>query len=268
MKTTFASLVRGSAQDLCKSAWRPCISISCLTLLALFLFASAALERRAFGATPERAPRAVATAIAGASAQLNGVRLIPGATLFGGDVVKLGPDSSAVVQMNGRNDLVIATPGTEFRVEAEGIKLRTGRVRVRLAGADMFPVTGPFFHVNVAASGGNSGSADISISGKSAQVAAVTGVADILMDGSETLHRVDAGKIAMMDDASGQDSSLSVAGENSASSGAPPTPGQSSQPSGKSPRTIYIISAAVGGAAIGVGLWLSSREGVSPDRPQ
>ncbi len=194
---------------------------------------------------------------------------MPGATLFRGDVLTLGPDSSVAVQVSGKNDQVIVTPGTELVIEPEGVRLRTGRIRVRLAGADTFPVTGPFFHVNVAASGGNSGSAEISVNGKSAQVTAVTGVADILMDGSDTLHRVDAGKIAMMDDAtneelgSGKDSSLSAAEPNSSS----PAPQSNSVPSGKSRKTIYIISAAVGGAALGVGLWLSTQETVSPILP-
>jgi hypothetical protein len=268
MRTSLLSIVRVSSRIVPNFASDRRTSIFCVTLLTLSLYSCAALEQRAFGATPENAPRAFATAITGANAQLNGARLIPGATLFRGDVVKLGPDSSAAVQISGKNDLVIATPGTELIIELEGVRLRTGRVRVRLAGADTFPVTGPFFHVNVAASGGNSGSAEIFVSGKSAQVSTVTGVADILMDGSDTLHRVDAGKIAMMDDAanaemgSEKDSSVPAAGANS--SGAPQS---KPAPAAKSPKTIYIISAAVGGAAIGVGLWLSSREEVSPMLP-
>jgi len=237
-------------------------------LSALFVFYCTTLEQRAFGATPENAPRAFTTAITGANAQVNGARLVPGATLFRGDVLTLGPDSSAAVQISGKNDLLIATPGTELVIEPEGIKLRAGRVRVRLAGADTFPVTGPFFHVNVAASVGNSGSAEILVSGKSAQVATVTGVSDILMDGSDALHRVDAGKMAMLNDAedgefsNGRDTSLSATGESTGSSSAPPKPGKPA-PSGASRKTIYIVSAAVGAAAIGVGLWLSSREMVS-----
>jgi len=90
------------------------------------------------------------------------------------------------------------------------------------------------------------------------------------MDGSDALHRVDAGKIAMMDDAangemgSGKDGSLSAAEPNSSS---PAAPQSNSAPSGKSRKTIYIISAAVGGAALGVGLWLSTQETVSPILP-
>jgi hypothetical protein len=270
MKTSLLNTARESSRIVRNFGWDLRTSIFSVTLLTLSLFSSAALEQRAFSATPASAPRAFATAITGANAQLNGARLIPGATLFLGDVVKLGLDSSAAVQISGKNDQVIITPGTELVIAPEGIRLRTGRIRVRLAGADTFPVTGPFFHVNVAASGGNPGSAEISVSGKAAQVAAVTGVADILMDGSDALHRVDAGKIAMMDDAangemgSGKDGSLSAAEPNSSS---PAAPQSNSAPSGKSRKTIYIISAAVGGAALGVGLWLSTQETVSPILP-
>jgi hypothetical protein len=241
-------------------------------LLALVLFSPAALEQCVFGATPESAPRAVATAITGANAQLNGARLIPGATLFRGDVLTLGPDSSGAFQIRGKNDLVIATPGTELVIEPEGIRLRTGRVRVRLAGADTFPVIGPFFRVNVAASGGSSGSAEIWVGSKKAQVAAVAGVADILTDGSDASYRLDAGKAVTIDAASGatgsgQASSVPAAGQVSESSGVPQTSTQGTQPSGKNPRTIYIISAVTGGAVIGIGLYLSSRETVSPSAP-
>ena len=273
MKTSFVGLVRGSEKHLRKFSRPCCPLIACLALLALFLFSSNALEQRAFGATPENTARAVATAITGKNAQLNGARLTPGATLFRGDVVTLGPDSSAAVQMRGRNDLVIATPGTELVIESEGVRLRTGSVRIRLAGEHTLSVSGPFFHVSVAGSGGNPGSAEISTSEKSARVATVTGVSDILMDGSDALHRVDAGKIAVMDDAAsgdmanGKDSSLSAAGDASNSAGAQATPPQKTQPSRASRKTIYIISAAVGGTAIGVGLWLSSREMVSPQVP-
>lgn len=172
--------------------------------------------------------------------------------------------------MKGKNDLLIASEGTTLIIEAEGIQLRTGRVRVRLAGTDTFPVSGPFFRVSVAPSGGNAGSADIVTSDKTAQVAAIAGIADVLVDGSEISHRVDAGKIAVMDAAGGEIASAQDADSAAAQGNAPPatnapqTPGQTSKPSGKRPVTIYIISAAVGGAAIGVGLYLSSREMVSP----
>jgi len=273
MKTSFVSLVRGSARHLRKFDQLRGISITCLPLLALFVFSCVAFEQRAFGAAPESAARAVATAITGENAQLNGNRLIPGATLFRGDVVTLGADSSAAMQMRGRNDLVIVTPGTELVIESEGVRLRAGRVRIRLAGNDTLPVSGPFFHVSVAAFGGNSGSAEISTSEKSARVATVTGVSDILMDGSDALHRVDAGKIAVMDDAASgevgvaKDSSVPATAQNSNSSGGSPNPGQSTPPGKVSRKGIYIISAAVGGTAIGVGLWLSSREMVSPQVP-
>jgi len=270
MKTSFVGLVRGSAVDFRKFDRQPFIFKPCLTLLILFFFSRGALERRVFAATPENTARGVATAITGVNVQLNGAQLKPGVTLFQGDELTLGADSSAAVQMKGKNDLLIAGEGTTLIIEAEGIRLRAGRVRVRLAGADTFPVTGPFFRVSIAPSGGNAGSAEIVTSDKTAQVAALAGLADVLVDGSEISHRVDAGKIAVMDAAGEEVASAQDANSAPAQGKAPPvanspqTPGQNSKPSGKRPVTIYIISAAVGGAAIGVGLYLSSREMVSP----
>src|SRR5258706_608661 len=161
MKTSLLNTARESSRIVRNFGWDLRTSIFSVTLLTLSLFSSAALEQRAFSATPASPPRAFATAITGANAQLNGARLIPGATLFLGDVVKLGPDSSAAVQISGKNDQVIITPGTELVIAQQG----------------------------------------------------------------------------------------------------------KSAPSGKSPKTIYIISAAVGGAALGVGLWLSTQETVSPILP-
>ena len=273
MKTSFVGLVRGSATHLRKFGPLCRISTSAVTFLALFLFSPRAFEQPALGETLGSAPRAFATAITGANARLNGERLIPGATLFRGDVVTLGADSSAAVQISGKNDLVIATPGTQFRVEAEGIRLSTGRIQIRLAGADTFSVTGPFFRVNVAAAEGNSGSAQIFVNGESAQVKAVTGIVDILINGNDSPYRLDAGNAVTISAATGpteggQASSGPESAKTSKSPDAPqPQGGPGPKPSGKSPKTIYIISAVAGGAALGVGLWLSSREGVSPITP-
>jgi hypothetical protein len=273
MKTSFVSPIRGSATNLQQFGQLCCISISCVIFVALFLFSSRAFEQRAFGATPQRAPRAFATAIMGATAQLNGARLIPGATLFRGDVVTLGADSSAAVQISGKNDLVIATPDTELVIESEGIRLSTGRIQIRVASADRFPVTGPFFHVDVTAAKGNSGSAEIFVRGESAQVTAVAGIADILINGNDSPYRLDAGNTVAISAATGpteggQASSVPESATTSKSPDPPQVPGgPDPKPGGKSPKTIYIISAAAGGALIGVGLFLSSREGVSPITP-
>ena len=199
--------------------------------------------------------------------------MIPGATLFRGDVLTLGADSSAALQMNGENALVIAAPETEFSVEAEGIRLSTGRIQIRLAGADAFPVTGPFFRVNVAAAKGKAGSAQIFVNGESAQITAVTGTADILIVGNDSPYRLDAGNAVTISAATGptEGGQASSGPESAKTSESPdasqPQRGQGPKPGGASPKTIYIISALAGGAVIGVGLWLSSREGVSPITP-
>src|SRR5260370_12882978 len=171
MKSLFPRAVRGSAAVLREVAPRRSILHSCLVLVVLPFLTLAAREEPAFGATPPPAsgPRASAAGITGVNAQLNGARLIPGATLFRGDILKLGEASSAALQFG--NDLVLAAPGTELVVESEGIKLRSGRVQVRLAGGDSFAVSGPFFDVHIAPSGGNSGSGGVLIDGREARVA-------------------------------------------------------------------------------------------------
>src|SRR5712692_9236758 len=93
MQTPSLRPVKESTAALHKFAQGRRISLSCLALLALFLFSPAALEESAFGATPASGPRASAAGITGANAQLNGTRLIPGATLSRGDVITLGADS-------------------------------------------------------------------------------------------------------------------------------------------------------------------------------
>jgi hypothetical protein len=132
-----------------------------LALLALFLVSPAAPQESAFGATSASGLRGSAAGITGANAQLNGARLVPGATIFPGDVVELGVGSSAALQF--RNDLVLAAPLTELVVESGEVGLRNGRVQIRLNGADSFAVSGPFFRVNIAPSGGARGSEEIRV---------------------------------------------------------------------------------------------------------
>ena len=52
-----------------------------------------------------------------------------GATLFPGDVIRLGEASTAALRFG--NSMVLAAPLTELVVESEGVSLRNGR----LAGA-------------------------------------------------------------------------------------------------------------------------------------
>src|SRR5260370_42234932 len=199
MKIRFLRPAQGSAAAVRKSAQGRRSLLSCLPLVILLLLTPVPGEESAFGATPEppSGPRASAAGITGANAQLNGARLIPGATLFRGDLLTLGEASSVALQFG--NDLVLAAPRTELVVESESIKLRSGRVQVRLAGGDSFAVSGPFFGVHVAPSGGNSGSAEILIDGRQAQVSAVAGVADVMTDGMDRPYRLPAGDVGTMD---------------------------------------------------------------------
>lgn len=215
MKTPLLRCERDRGVAVRKDARRH-FSLACLALLTCFLFSAASREESAFGATPASGPRASAAGITGADAQLNGSRLIPGATLFRGDIVKLGAASSAALQFG--NDLVLAASGTELVVESGGVNMRSGRVQIRLAGADSFAVAGPFFHVNVAPSSGSSGSVEILVGGTRALVSAIGGVADLTTDGSDLPYRLHAGEVARMDAASvdaggGQTSSVPAAGQ-------------------------------------------------------
>ena len=173
-----------------------CILLSCLALLVLRAFCPASPEESAFGATPERGTNASVAGTSGANAELNGARFTAGATLFRGDVMKLGQDSSVALQFG--KGLVLVAPGTELVVDSGRINLRSGRVQIRLAGTDTFVVAGPFFRVHLAPSGGNSGSAEILVGGKQAQVSAVAGFVDLLTDGSDAPRRLHPGEIARM----------------------------------------------------------------------
>ena len=202
MKTPFLRLTRASSAAVRSLSPSRRNLLSCAGLLALFLLCSVALDESAFGATPASVSRASATGITGKNAELNGSKLTPGATLFRGDVITLGEASSAALQFG--NDLVLAASGTELAVESEGIKLRSGRVQVRLASGDSFAVTGPFFRVNVAQFGGSPGSAEVQVGGKQAQVSAVAGVAELLAGASGTPYLLHAGDVARMDASSGE----------------------------------------------------------------
>jgi hypothetical protein len=199
MKTPSPRPVQGSASAVRKFAQGRSILLSRLTLVVLLLLSPAAREGSAFAATPAPAsgPSASAAGITGENALLNGAQLIAGATLFRGDTLTLGADSSAALQFG--KGLVLVAPRTELVVETGGVSLRSGRVQIRLAGGDLFAVSGPFSGVHVAPSGGNSGSAEILVGGTQARVSAVAGVADVMTEGSDTPYRLHAGDVASMD---------------------------------------------------------------------
>ena len=120
-----------------------------------------------------------------------------GATLFPGDVIRLGEGSSAALQF-GRS-LVLAAPETELVIQVEGVSLRDGRVQVRSGSAQAFAVSGPFFHVDVAASAGAPSTAEVRFSKMHAQITAVSGFADITSEGYDSPYRLRAGETATLD---------------------------------------------------------------------
>jgi len=175
---------------------------SCLLFLAVILVWAAAPGSSAYGAVPASGPAASAASIAGKNAELNGAPMAAGATLFPGDVIRLGEASTAALRFG--NSLVLAAPLTELVVESEGVSLRNGRLQVRADGAESFAISGPFFHLNLAASGGISSSAEIRLAGTRAQVSAVAGAADLTAAGSAAPYRLHAGETATLDAAGGE----------------------------------------------------------------
>src|SRR6266700_8243954 len=116
MNAPFLRSERENCVMVCHATYRKYSHFPFLALLVLLLISPAAHEGSAFGATLASGPLASAAGITGAEAQLNGARLTSGATLFGGDIVKLGAASSAALQFG--NDLVLAASGSELVVES------------------------------------------------------------------------------------------------------------------------------------------------------
>jgi hypothetical protein len=171
--------------------------LSCLLFLAGIFICGLAFDSQVFGATPASAPAASAASIIGKDAKLNGTPMPAGATLFPGDVIRLGEDSTAALRFG--DSLVLAAPLTELVVESQGVSLRDGRLQVRASGGESFSVSGPFFHVSLAASGGIPSSAEIRLGGTRAQVSTVAGAADLTAAGSASPVRVHAGETATLD---------------------------------------------------------------------
>lgn len=150
-----------------------------------------------FGAPPAATPVASASSINGKNANLNGAPMAAGATLFSGDVIRLGEGSSAALQFG--KSLVLAAPQTELVVETGGVSLRDGRLQVRANTAQSLSVSGPFFHVDVAASAGAASTAEIRFGKMRAQITAVAGFADVTSDGYDSAYRLRAGETATLD---------------------------------------------------------------------
>lgn len=124
-----------------------------------------------------------------------------GATLFPGDKVRLGANSTAALQF-GKN-LVSATSRTEFVVRPVGITLRGGRIQVRTGSGESFAVGAPFFNLTIVSPGGGASSAEIRPGGAHAQVSSVAGAAELTAAGSDLPYKLRAGETVTVDAASG-----------------------------------------------------------------
>jgi ferric-dicitrate binding protein FerR (iron transport regulator) len=209
----------------------------CLLFLAEMLVWATAPGSSAFAATTAGDPAASAASIIGKEAKLNGAAMPAGATLFPGDVIRLGEDSTVALRF--ADNLVLAAPETELVVESRGVSLRDGRLQVRASGGDPFTISGPFFHVSMAASGGIPSSAEIRLGGLRAQVSAVAGAADLTAEGNAEPYKLHAGETANLD-AAGADPSP-------AQSAASPEAGQISRllPQVQIDRASQVLVAAV-----------------------
>jgi hypothetical protein len=114
---------------------------------------------------------------------VNVAPMAAGATLFPGDVIRLGEASTVALQFG--NSLVLAAPETELVVESEGVSLPNGLLQVRAGGAESFAVSGTFFDMDIAAYGGIPSSAEIRLEGMRAQVSAVVCAADLTASGRD-----------------------------------------------------------------------------------
>jgi hypothetical protein len=191
---------------------RPYFSIS--LFFASCLIWTIVSDLKTYGATPASGPAASAASVMGKDAELNGAPMAAGATLFPGDIIRMGEASTAALRFG--NGFVLAAPFTELVVESEGVGLRGGRLQVRARGEEPFAVSGPFFHVKIAASEGTPSSAEISLSGLHAQVSAVAGTAALTATGTAWPYKLHAGETANLDAAEGDASAVPQATPNPA----------------------------------------------------
>jgi len=176
-------------------------SFNCSLILTGILVCAANPGSMVYAATPASSPAASAASIIGSDAKLNGAPLATGATLFPGDVIRVGIDSTAALRFG--DCLVLAAPETEVVVESQGLNFRNGRLQVRASGQEPFEISGPFFQVNIAASGGVPSSAEVRLGGTRGQVFAVAGAVDVTAGENSVPYRLRAGETATMDAAAG-----------------------------------------------------------------
>ncbi len=166
-------------------------------LFAAILAGAAAIGSSGLAAMPAVVSAASAASVVGHNAELNGRPMPAGATLFPGDVIRMGRDSAAALQFG--NSTVRADAQTELIVESAGVTLRAGFLQVRAGGADTLAVSGPFFHVSVASAAGIPSSAEIHLGGMRAQISAIAGAADLTALGAAAPIRLHAGESATLD---------------------------------------------------------------------
>jgi len=155
--------------------------------------------------------------VTGENVEVNGARMASGATLFPGDVVRLGEASTAALQFGGRS-AALAAPLTELVIETVGVTLRSGRLQVRTSREEPFQVSGLLFHVNVLAPTGAPAAAEIQVGAQRVQISAVAGNAEVTVAGNATPYRLHAGETATLDAtggdaAAGQDGASPAAGK-------------------------------------------------------
>ena len=182
-------------------------------LIAAILAGTAAAGASSSAAAPATASAASAASVVGRNAELNGRPMPAGATLFPGDIIRIGRDSAAALQFG--NSTVRADAQTELVVEAAGVTLRGGILQVRAGGADRLAVAGPFFRVSVAAAAGIPSSAEIHLGESRAQISAFAGTADLTALGAAAPIRLHAGESATLD-AAPPDASAEQTGANPA----------------------------------------------------
>jgi ferric-dicitrate binding protein FerR (iron transport regulator) len=183
-------------------------NVSCFNFLAV-VFLSAIVSSPSIHAAPRDSAASVfAASVMGKQVELNGSPMQVGATLFPGDVVRLGENSTAALQFG--NSSVLAAPLTELVVESQSLQLRNGRLQVRVNGKVPLTVSSVFFHLHVAAEEGISGSAEIRLDGAHAEVSSVAGVTELTAAGNAS-YKLQPGETATFDRSDEQPSAAQTA---------------------------------------------------------
>jgi hypothetical protein len=232
----------------------PKASLSSLLFAAGIFVAGAAPAVPAAGNPAASVPAASAASSLGRDVELNGAPMPAGATLFPGDVVRLGDSSTAALRFG--NSMVLAAPLTELVVEAAGVTLRAGRLQVRANSSEAFAIYAPFFRVDIATAGGAPSSAEIRLGATRAQVSAIAGTADLTAKGISAPYTLHAGETATLD-----------ATDNADPAAPPGQAGQTTAAAAKRPLAPIVITIVGSAVALGIGVWQATRPTVSVSIP-